>query len=108
MANPDKPADIDFNLDAAIAEAKGKPFTFAYRGRRWTLPAMRELDMWPLLDQLENGDLAVMRATLTAAFGDQWEEFRSHPMPTAGLNALFKAYREHSDADMGESQASSS
>ncbi|MFF4779408.1 hypothetical protein ACFY05_41995 [Microtetraspora fusca] len=108
MAKPDKPAGIDFNLDAAIAEAASKPFTFAYKGKSWTLRPMGELDIWPLIDQIENGDLALMRATLTEAFGDQWEEFREHPMPGAGLNALFKAYQEHSDANMGESQASSS
>ncbi|WP_067171202.1 hypothetical protein [Microtetraspora niveoalba] len=108
MAKPDTPPTIDFNLDAAIAEATGAPFTFAFKGKPWTLPAMRDLDVWPMLDAAPQGDLAVVQVVLKAAFGDRWEEFRSHPMPRKGLSGLFEAYRKHSDADLGESSASSS
>ncbi|MFF3671686.1 hypothetical protein [Microtetraspora malaysiensis] len=108
MAKPDTPSQINFNLDAAIAEAQGEPFTFAFKGKPWTLPAMRDLDVWPMLDAAEKGDLAVVQVVFKAAFGNRWEEFRQHPMPRGGLSGLFEAYRKHSDEDLGESSASSS
>jgi hypothetical protein len=97
---------FDFNLDAVEAEANATAWRMHAHGRRWTLEHMAELDVWAMLDGANRGDLDAMVAILSQAFGDDWNEFRSHKLPRHKLQALFNAYTKHCGADMGESQAS--
>lgn len=100
----DKP--FDFNLDAARTEADLSPFVIQWAGRRWTLAHMQTLDVWPLADAAEQGDLAATRAAFSAALGEDWPEFQKHPLPQYKMAALFNAYQKHCGITAGESPAS--
>ncbi|MFJ4799204.1 hypothetical protein [Kitasatospora purpeofusca] len=97
---------FDFNLDAVQAAAELRPFTVQHAGRRWTFEHMDTLNAWPLLAAADGGDVAAMLGIFDQALGDQWQDFRSRPMPRHKLNALFDAYRTHCGAAVGESPAS--
>lgn len=109
-----KPADdevFDFNLNAVQAEVALTPFRFLWAtkdnpNRRFAMEHMQALDVWPLVESAEDGDLGAMVSAFKAAMGDeQWRDFRSVPLPQYKLKALFEAYRKH--CGMGESEASS-
>lgn len=98
---------FDFNLDAVKAEAELRPFRFHWGGRRFEMQHMEALDVWPLMEAAEGGDMAATRGIFQQALGDEWADFRKEPMPQFKLKALFKAYRDFCGVAEGESGASS-
>jgi len=100
MSNSRQASNGVFDLDALIAEKKHLPFTFTFADREWTLPHMDDLDVWPLVEAADGGDLAASVAVLETALGGDWVEFRSHPMPRAGMTALFERYVKHSEGTL--------
>lgn len=110
-----KPDDqvFDFNLNAVEAESTLAPFRFMWASkddpnRRLAMQHMEGLDVWPLMAAAEGGDASAMAGIFKTALGDDWEEFRKTPLPQYKMKALFDAYRKHSGAGAGESEASSS
>jgi hypothetical protein len=108
MSNSRTASDGVFDLDAVIAETTNEPFTFVFAGRKWTIPHMGELDVWPLVAEAEKGDLQAARAVFEAAFGDEWAEFRAIPMKQHAFNKLLDRYMRHAGVKLGESRASTS
>lgn len=108
MSNSRQASDGVFDLDALIADADNKPFKFTFAGREWTLPHLSDLDAWPLIAAMEQGDSTAARSTMALAVGDEWDEFRSHRMPQHALNSLFERYTAHSGMAPGKQPASSS
>jgi len=107
-ATKSRPADdqpFDFNLDAVQAEAELHPFRVHFGGRRFELAHVEELDVWKLLEGADRGEVGAMLTLFRAALGDDYEEFRKHPLPQWKLKALFEAYKKH--CGLGESEASS-
>lgn len=103
-ARPAKPAKV-FDLDAVEAEAAGEPFSFVFGGRTYTLPHLHDIDR-KLLNTADQGDIAAMREAFKTGLGDDYEEFEAQPMKLRSLEALFRAWTEHSGLQPGESQAS--
>jgi hypothetical protein len=99
-----------FDLDAAIAtvvnDADHTPFRFRFFDTEWELPHLGTLDVWTMVAAAEAGDTGAALSVLELAFGQRWEEFHGHPLPQLGLDALFRAYSEHSGLTPGESVAS--
>lgn len=104
-ANPDKP--YDFNLDAVKADVELTPFVIQFSGTRWTLQHMQGLDIWPILDSADKGDAAAMLGVFEAAMGAAvFAVFRTKPLKSYQLQALFRAYQKHCGFAPGESPAS--
>lgn len=101
---PAKPSKV-FDLDAVEAEAAGEPFEFVFAGRTWTLPHLHDIDR-KLLNAADQGDIAAMREAFRTGLGDDYTEFDAQPMKLRSLDALFRAWTEHSGLNPGESQAS--
>jgi hypothetical protein len=99
---------FDFNLDAVQAEVDLTPWRVHWDGRRWEFAHMQALDVWPLLEAAEGGDVEAMLGIFRTALGDtQWPEFRKIRLPQYKMKALFDEYRRYSGAAEGESAASS-
>ncbi|WP_224284903.1 hypothetical protein [Streptomyces sp. LS1784] len=96
----------DFNLDAVQAAAELRPFVVQHAGRRWTLVHMDTLDAFDLLAAADHGDAAAARRIFALALGDDWDDFRSHPMPRYKLDRMFTAYQKHCGLKQGEGPAS--
>lgn len=94
-----------FDLDAVEAEAAGERFEFIFGGRTYSLPHLQDIDR-SLLNTADQGDIAAMQEAFRTGLGDDYEEFNSQPMKLRSLEALFKAWTEHSGLKPGESQAS--
>jgi len=106
-----KPADdqpFDFNLDAVEAEVDLRPFRVHFGGRRYEFTHMQALNAWEAIAAAESGDVGVVVNSMKLALGDQWEDFRTVPMPQHKLMRLFKAWQAHSGVETGESEASGS
>lgn len=105
-----KPADdqpFDFNLDTLKTEVNLRDFRVHFGGKRWTFTNMQALDAWELLAAAGSGDAGAVVGSMKLALGDQWEEFRKMGMPQWKVMPLFNAWKEHSGAEPGESEASS-
>ena len=99
---------FDFNLDAVQAEVDLSPWRVHWDGRRWEFAHMQDLDVWPLLEAAEAGDVEAMLGIFRTALGEQqWKDFRKIRLPQYKMKALFDAYRKHSGLAEGESAASS-
>ncbi|MER7813676.1 hypothetical protein ABZ714_30745 [Streptomyces sp. NPDC006798] len=109
------PADnepFDFDLNTVEAESDLRPFRFRWASpknphRRLTMAHMEGLDVWPLAAAADGGDAGAMLGIFETALGDEWDAFRSTPLPQYKLKALFRAYQKHCGQKPGESQASS-
>lgn len=106
----DKP--FDFDLNAVQAESDLTPFVFRWASkdqpnRRLSMAHLESLDVWPLMEGAESGDMGAMAAIFETALGDQWADFRATPLPQFKLKALFDAYRKFCGQQPGESPASS-
>lgn len=99
------PAGKPFDLDAVEAEASGEPFEFTFGGRTYTLPHLKDIDR-RVLDAADQGDIAAMKEAFRTGLGDDFEEFDAQPMKLGTLDALFRAWTEHSGLQPGESRAS--
>lgn len=86
---------FDFNLDAAEPPRDLPAFTFHWKGRRWTMLHIEELDVWDLAEAADKGDISAMTAAFRLALGKDWEKFREARFPQWRFKALFRAYREH-------------
>lgn len=94
-----------YNLDAAIAEAAGEPFTFTFRDRQWQLPPVGELSIAQLstIDEGFDGFLAVVRQ-IDADLADELNDnLNGH-----GFAKMSEAWMNHSGTTPGESLASPS
>lgn len=101
----DKP--FDFNLDAVKAEVDLSPFVVQWGGRRWTFAHAQTINIWPMIEAAEQGDLAATRATFQGALGDEeWAAFQRQALPQYKMAALFNAYQKHCGITVGESPAS--
>lgn len=104
---------FDFNLNAVESEVELKPFRFLWASkqnpnRRFTMEHLQALNIWPLLEAADGGDLGAMVGAFKAAMGrEQFAEFQATPLKQFQLKALFDAYREHCGVAEGESAASS-
>lgn len=98
--------DDPFDLDAVIAESSHKAFEFTAYGRTWHLTHLSDLDVWPLLESADLGDTAAAKAVLEAAFGDDYGDFQTHPLPQRAFEALFVRYSAFCGVAPGESPAS--
>lgn len=99
-------ADKVYDLDAAIEEAQHKPFRFTFAGREWMLPHLDDLNVWPLTEKIEQGDMVAAMAVFETAFGDDWDEFHAKPLTRGALQSLWERYAKHSGVEPGESPAS--
>lgn len=100
-----QPASVEFNLDVIAAEVDdeevGKPFTFVYGSKEWTLRAAGESDA-RLLTRTDLSDTQQVMVYLADLLGEeQWNEF-----PRITLNAALKlldAYLKFTQGtDLGE------
>lgn len=104
---------FDFNLNAVESEVDLAPFRFLWASkqnpnRRFTMEHLQALNIWPLLEAADGGDLGAMVGAFKAAMGpEQFKEFQATPLKQFQLKALFDAYRTHCGAAEGESEASS-
>lgn len=104
---------FDFNLNAAESEVELKPFRFLWASkqnpnRRFTMEHLEALNVWPLMEAADGGDIGAMVGAFKAALGEeQWQEFHATPLRNFQLKALFDAYRKHCGTAEGESEASS-
>ncbi|MCR8574672.1 hypothetical protein ACIPXV_02760 [Streptomyces libani] len=99
---------FDFNLDAVQAEVDLTPWRVHWAGRRWEFDHMQNLDVWPLMEAADAGDVeAIMGIFRTALGAEQWAAFRKEPLPQYKMKALFDEYRKYSGLAEGESAASS-
>lgn len=104
---------FEFNLNAVEAEAELTPFRFLWASkqnpnRRFTMEHLQALNVWPLLEAADGGDLGAMVGAFKAALGEeQWKDFHATPLKQFQLKALFDAYRKHCGTAEGESEASS-
>lgn len=113
--NPNTPDDqpYDFDLNAAKAEVSLDPFRFRWAtpdnpNKRFVMKHLQDLDVWDLMEAADGGDLQAMAGCFEAALGkEEWKLFHSIPIQQYKLKALFDAYRKHSGAAEGESEASS-
>lgn len=99
------PAKTPFDLDAVEAEASGEPFEFTFGGRTYTLPHLKDIDR-RVLDAADQGDIAAMKEAFRTGLGSDYAEFDAKPMKLGSLDALFRAWTEHSGLTPGESRAS--
>lgn len=81
------------HLDAIAAELDLKPYMVTWQGREWEFVHLQLLDTWDLTRDTEgvtsNEQILVL---FELALGEQWEEFRQHPLPLALLQRLFADY----------------
>ncbi|MEV7212081.1 hypothetical protein AB0O31_03155 [Kitasatospora cineracea] len=105
--SPDKP--FDFNLDAVRSDVELTPFVVQFSGTRWTLEHMQSLNVWTILDSADKGDVSAMLGVFEAALGHAvFAVFRTKPLKSFQLQALFRAYQQHCGFAPGESPASTS
>lgn len=106
---PARPDDqpFDFNLDAVKAEVESTPFVVHWNSRPFSFAHMQDLDCWELLAAADGGEAAAVTGSLRLALGDQWDDFRSKPLPQYKLMPLFRAWQKHCGMEQGESSASS-
>jgi hypothetical protein len=77
--------DLAAAAEAAASEQDLVPFTFAYKGKSYTIPAMKR---WPAraLAALGKGDLA---AALTEVLGEDYEGLMDAGLTVGELETLF-------------------
>lgn len=95
----DKPK-IDLNLDT-LPEENTEPFAVVYKGKRYTLPHIDELDAWTLVDAFSRGEAAATVDILAAAFGDAFEEFKALGISRGKMTKLVNAYLKHGGIETG-------
>lgn len=111
MTAPDVTKPPVDDLQRQYAEVAGNPYEFTWADRDWTLPHMRDLDIF-LLTELENLNPTAMTADdLTSLFDrifgpEQATEWARVPKPLTFLNLMLKRWTEHSGRQEGESPAS--
>lgn len=93
----DKP--FDFNLDGVEPEGDLEPFVVHWQNTRWTFTNVQALDCWELIEKATGGEVEVILGTFQLALGDQYKDFRKHPLPQYKLMPLFRAWLTHSGAD---------
>lgn len=88
-----------FDLDALAAEATGEPFRFRFGGEDYELPPT--IDIRAVAHAQEGRLSSALRLMMT---GDQWDrlERSTGRFDLPALRALFKAYGDHSGAQLGE------
>lgn len=97
--------EVDFDLDAFVAESLGEPFVFKFGGEEFTVapaPDMR------IIAEFDGGSMMVC---LQLMLGDDYERFAAIPTKTAiltrdGLLKLLTQWTKHQRASLGESSAS--
>lgn len=106
-------ASKPYDLQRLYTEKAGGPFEFTWADQTWTLPNPRMLDITVIekVDGLSPADASV--DTINALFDDimgaeQGARWREVPRPLPMLMDLLKAWMEHSQQAMGESEASAS
>lgn len=98
-------ASKPFDLDAVEAEAAGEPFPFTFGGHEYVLPHVQDVDRKVLL-AADQGEKAAMDELFKTGLGDDYERFNAQPMKLRSLEALFRAWLEHSGLEPGELGAS--
>lgn len=105
---PNPPADDEggdsFDLDAFIAEAAGKPFTFTFDGQRYELPADPD---FLVIDGFARGDLLTAFRRLMGEA--QFTRMNASPKPfgAKALSELFDRYMRFAGLSLGKSPGSS-
>lgn len=93
----DKP--FDFNLDDVAPDSDLDPFVIHWQGKRWTFAHVQSLDCWELIDKAVGGEMQMVLATFQLALGDQYDDFRKHPLPQYKLMPLFRTWLKHCGTD---------
>lgn len=96
---------MSFDLDAAVRESLGTPFTFKLGGKEFTLPHQKDVDKSSLVLADGNPGQYAMDS-LRIALGDQWDAFDEIALSVSGVDKLYAAWNEHCGVEAGESQAS--
>lgn len=99
---------MTYDLDAAIREDRGEPFTFKFGGQEFTLPHQKDVDKTTLLVADGEGGSAILDSLRIALGNEQWGRFDAIPLSIDGVNKIYAAWNEHSGVTSGEDSASTS
>lgn len=99
---------MTYDLDAAIREELGEPFSFTLGRQEFVLPHQKDVDKRSLLIADQEGGSAILDSLKLALGAEQWERFDAIPLSIAGIEKLYVAWNEHSGVTSGEGSASTS